>query len=65
MKNSETENFPLKSDELIDIAYMSASTDDMTGLIPCGLKDREQIYSYNELYPYLAGNSCDYNMKHE
>ncbi len=34
----------------------SASSGEMTGLIPGGITETEQIDAYNEVYPYLAEN---------
>ncbi len=46
-------------DESEEPLTAAVSSGDMTGLIPCGLTEAEQIDSYCDVYPYLADeNDC-------
>lgn len=51
--DTEKKNFIKEPYEYL---FPSASQGDMTGLIPSGLKEADDIESYNEVYPYIASN---------
>lgn len=45
------DEYPIDTDE--DIYGISASSYDMTGLIPRGIESEDEFESYEEVYPFL------------
>lgn len=49
-----------EDDNLIKLSCTPASSGDMTGLIPNGGNENDQLEAYNLLYPYLADDVSEY-----
>ena len=49
-----------EDDNPIKLSCPPASSGDMTGLIPNGGNENDQLEAYNLLYPYLADDVSEY-----
>lgn len=53
-KQTKNHEIPVPEPRQPELEFPSASSGDMTGLIPNGITNDGEIESYGEVYPYLA-----------
>lgn len=63
--NDENKKIPVPEPENDGLEYVCppASWGDMTGLIPTGIRTREEYAAYRSLYPYMPDQTDDVSVK--